>query len=128
MIYIYTLFLLILLPLSLFGQTRIFGIVEGEKPLYFFLERYMDAYANEVKAFVECVVKDTDSSSKQQAGKKWRYADVSETETSETSYSGGEDDGDDEEDEEHGELALAKMLNNGAVVDKFETSIQLKEA
>ncbi|MGB0385127.1 MAG: inositol 2-dehydrogenase [Ardenticatenaceae bacterium] len=37
------------------------GGVEGEKPLYFFLERYMDAYANEMKAFVDCVVNDTDS-------------------------------------------------------------------
>ena len=31
------------------------GIV-SEKPLYFFLERYMDAYGNEMKAFVDCVV------------------------------------------------------------------------
>ena len=37
------------------------GGVEGEKPLYFFLERYMDAYANEMKAFIDCVVNDTES-------------------------------------------------------------------
>ena len=34
------------------------GVV-SEKPLYFFLERYMDAYKNEMKAFVDCVVNDT---------------------------------------------------------------------
>ncbi len=33
--------------------------VESSKPLYFFLERYMDAYAAEMKAFVECVQNDT---------------------------------------------------------------------
>ena len=37
------------------------GGVEGEKPLYFFLERYMASYANEMKAFVDCVLNDTDS-------------------------------------------------------------------
>jgi myo-inositol 2-dehydrogenase/D-chiro-inositol 1-dehydrogenase len=36
------------------------GGVESEKPLYFFLERYMASYANEMKAFVECVLNDTD--------------------------------------------------------------------
>jgi myo-inositol 2-dehydrogenase / D-chiro-inositol 1-dehydrogenase len=34
------------------------GVV-AEKPLYFFLERYMQAYANEIAAFVEAIVKDT---------------------------------------------------------------------
>ncbi|MBU2701771.1 myo-inositol 2-dehydrogenase/D-chiro-inositol 1-dehydrogenase [Sporomusaceae bacterium BoRhaA] len=33
------------------------GVV-AEKPLYFFLERYMQAYANEIAAFVEAIVKD----------------------------------------------------------------------
>ena len=31
-----------------------------EKPLYFFLERYMQAYANEIREFVEAIVNDTD--------------------------------------------------------------------
>lgn len=35
--------------------------VSSEKPLYFFLERYMDSYANEMKAFVDCVVNDKPS-------------------------------------------------------------------
>ena len=35
------------------------GIV-GEKPLYFFLERYMAAYADEVKSFVEAIVENKD--------------------------------------------------------------------
>ena len=30
--------------------------ISSEKPLHFFLERYMDAYANEIEAFVDCVV------------------------------------------------------------------------
>ena len=30
--------------------------ISSEKPLHFFLERYMDAYANEIKTFVDCVV------------------------------------------------------------------------
>ena len=30
--------------------------VSGEKPLYFFLERYMQAYANEIREFVEAIV------------------------------------------------------------------------
>ena len=34
--------------------------VEKEKPLYFFLERYMDAYAEEMKQFVSCLVEDTE--------------------------------------------------------------------
>lgn len=33
--------------------------VTGEKPLFFFLERYMQAYAKEVTAFVDAVVNDT---------------------------------------------------------------------
>ncbi len=32
--------------------------VTGEKPLFFFLERYMDAYAREITAFVEAIVND----------------------------------------------------------------------
>lgn len=35
------------------------GVV-GEKPLYFFLERYMQAYADEVKSFVEAIVNNTE--------------------------------------------------------------------
>lgn len=35
--------------------------VTGEKPLHFFLERYMAAYAKEVKAFIDAIVKDTDT-------------------------------------------------------------------
>jgi Predicted dehydrogenases and related proteins len=33
--------------------------VTAEKPLYFFLERYMQAYANEIKEFVSAIVNDT---------------------------------------------------------------------
>lgn len=33
------------------------GVVE-EKPKYFFLERYMDAYINEMQQFIDCLVKD----------------------------------------------------------------------
>lgn len=33
--------------------------VESEKPLYFFLERYMDAYAKEMEAFVKAIEEDT---------------------------------------------------------------------
>ena len=32
--------------------------VSGEKPLYFFLERYLQAYAKEVSSFVDAVVND----------------------------------------------------------------------
>ena len=32
--------------------------VTGEKPLHFFLERYMDAYAREVKMFIDAIVND----------------------------------------------------------------------
>lgn len=35
--------------------------VTGEKPLYFFLERYMEAYAKEVKCFVKAIEEDTDT-------------------------------------------------------------------
>lgn len=35
--------------------------VTGEKPLYFFLERYMAAYAKEVRCFIEAIEKDTDT-------------------------------------------------------------------
>lgn len=35
--------------------------VTGEKPLYFFLERYMAAYAKEIKCFIEAIEKDTDT-------------------------------------------------------------------
>ena len=32
--------------------------VTAEKPLYFFLERYMQAYVKEVSEFIDCVQKD----------------------------------------------------------------------
>ena len=35
--------------------------VTGEKPLYFFLERYMAAYAKEIKCFIETIENDTDT-------------------------------------------------------------------
>lgn len=35
--------------------------VTGEKPLYFFLERYMAAYAKEVKCFIKAIEDDTDT-------------------------------------------------------------------
>lgn len=35
--------------------------VTGEKPLYFFLERYMEAYAKEIKCFVKAIEEDTDT-------------------------------------------------------------------
>ena len=34
--------------------------VTGEKPLYFFLQRYMMAYANEINQFVNAIVNDTE--------------------------------------------------------------------
>ena len=34
--------------------------VTGEKPLYFFLERYMDSFAKEVKCFIEAIENDTE--------------------------------------------------------------------
>ena len=33
--------------------------VQSAKPLYFFLERYMDAYLAEMKVFIDCIVQDT---------------------------------------------------------------------
>jgi myo-inositol 2-dehydrogenase/D-chiro-inositol 1-dehydrogenase len=36
--------------------------VKSDKPLYFFLERYMDAYASEVKSFISAIVNDTEVS------------------------------------------------------------------
>ncbi|MCI9148331.1 MAG: inositol 2-dehydrogenase [Hungatella sp.] len=35
--------------------------VTGEKPLFFFLERYMDAYGKEVTEFINAIVNDTDT-------------------------------------------------------------------
>ena len=35
--------------------------ITGEKPLFFFLERYMDAYAKEVKCFIEAIENNTDA-------------------------------------------------------------------
>ena len=35
------------------------GGVTGEKPLFFFLERYMDAYGKEVSMFIDSIVNDT---------------------------------------------------------------------
>lgn len=35
--------------------------VTGEKPLYFFLERYMAAYAKEIKCFIEAIERDTET-------------------------------------------------------------------
>lgn len=35
--------------------------VTGEKPLFFFLERYMDAYAAEIRCFVDAIENDTDT-------------------------------------------------------------------
>lgn len=35
--------------------------VTGEKPMYFFLERYMMAYANEIKSFVDAIENDTET-------------------------------------------------------------------
>lgn len=35
--------------------------VTGEKPLYFFLERYMDSFAKEVGMFIDAIEKDTDT-------------------------------------------------------------------
>ena len=46
------------------ANTHVLSNAEGvhsEKPLHFFLERYMDAYAQEMKAFVACVMNDTPS-------------------------------------------------------------------
>lgn len=35
--------------------------VTGEKPLHFFLERYMDAYTKEIRCFIEAIVNDTET-------------------------------------------------------------------
>ena len=35
--------------------------VTGEKPLYFFLERYMQSYAKEIQSFLQAVEQDTDT-------------------------------------------------------------------
>ncbi|MCR5041045.1 MAG: inositol 2-dehydrogenase, partial [Clostridia bacterium] len=35
--------------------------VTGEKPLYFFLERYMESFGEEVRQFVAAVENDTDT-------------------------------------------------------------------
>lgn len=35
--------------------------VTGEKPLYFFLERYMQAYAKEIRSFVNAIQEDTET-------------------------------------------------------------------
>ncbi|MCD7814421.1 MAG: inositol 2-dehydrogenase [Lachnospiraceae bacterium] len=35
--------------------------VTGEKPLFFFLERYMDAYAKEIEEFISAIENDTDT-------------------------------------------------------------------
>lgn len=35
--------------------------VTGEKPLFFFLERYMDAYGKEITAFINAIVNDTET-------------------------------------------------------------------
>ena len=34
--------------------------VREDLPLYFFMERYIESYLNEMNAFVECIVEDTD--------------------------------------------------------------------
>ena len=34
--------------------------VQGDKPKYFFLDRYFESYTGEVKAFIDCIVKDTE--------------------------------------------------------------------
>lgn len=35
--------------------------VTGEKPLYFFLERYMDSFAKEMQCFIDAIVNDTET-------------------------------------------------------------------
>ena len=35
--------------------------VTGEKPLFFFLERYMQAYADEIKSFIDAVENDKET-------------------------------------------------------------------
>ncbi len=34
--------------------------MQGDKPKYFFLDRYFESYTGEVKAFVECIKNDTE--------------------------------------------------------------------
>ena len=35
--------------------------VTGEKPLHFFLERYMQSYAKEIMCFIQAIEQDTDT-------------------------------------------------------------------
>ena len=45
-------------------STMVLSTVDGivsEKPLWFFLERYMDSYRAEVRSFVDSIVNDTDT-------------------------------------------------------------------
>lgn len=45
------------------SSTAVISTVDGvtaEKPLYFFLERYMQSFADEIKEFVEAIVNDTE--------------------------------------------------------------------
>lgn len=35
--------------------------ITGEKPLYFFLERYMDSFAAEMRCFIDAIEQDTDT-------------------------------------------------------------------
>ncbi len=44
-------------------HTAVYSSAEGvqsARPLYFFLERYMDAYLAEMRAFVDCIINDTE--------------------------------------------------------------------
>ena len=66
------------------------------------------------------VVKENNDSSSS-SRKKWQFADISETETSETSSSG-----EDDEEEQHAALVLAKMIQGSAGMDET-TFIQLKD-
>jgi myo-inositol 2-dehydrogenase/D-chiro-inositol 1-dehydrogenase len=46
------------------ASTAVISTTEGvtkEKPLYFFLERYMDSFAKEVKCFIEAIENDTET-------------------------------------------------------------------
>lgn len=46
------------------GSSAVFSGKDGivsEKPLFFFLERYMQAYAAEINAFIEAIVQNTDT-------------------------------------------------------------------
>jgi len=44
--------------------------LRGEKPLYFFLERYREAYVAEMEAFISCVLQDTEPPVGGEDGKK----------------------------------------------------------